>query len=228
MKKFSIAILFIFIANNGHSQKALRYYEINNQEAKRKADYRNSKEIVYYHVNGRIMSESNFNKKLTSRNFFQIPGDSLHQRKLVKRENHGKITDYTKFIQLLETELKLKIDPEKPIVVIYYPGPNACNSSGSATKKTQNEWFSQMEAGIKPKTNAVLYLYKTTDGMKGRYDLDKYRKDPQGIMEQLFFPYNFPCSSLVVIGKTGNYISYYGEFGKPLVWKFVDYVGKKY
>lgn len=229
MKKILFCtVLSLLFTISFYSQKAPRYYEVNNAEAEEKAGYKNKLPLKYFNLDGSQLSKKEFKKIVKKRRLLQIPGDSLHHRKLVKRENHGMIKDYPKFIKLIETELDTKIDPEKPIVVIYYPGPNACNSSGSATKKTRNKWFSEMEAGIIGKTNEILYLYKTTKGMKGRYDLDKYKKDPQGIMEQLFFPYNYPCSSFVVIGKTGKYITFYGEFGKPLVWKFIDYVRKKY
>lgn len=35
----------------------------------------------------------------------------------------------------------------------------------------------------------------------------------------MFFKYHYPCSSFVVINSNGNYIAYYGEFGKQIVWK---------
>ena len=47
-------------------------------------------------------------------------------------------------------------------------------------------------------------------------------KDPYHIIEKLFFKYHYPCSSFVVISKTGEFSSYFGEISKENVWEAAE------
>jgi hypothetical protein len=223
--KISIWLLLFLCYNSvSYAQEAQWYYEINNQRAEEKAGYKNTKPLVFFDAKNQPIKKSVFEKQLRTRRFFQIPGDSLHHRKLIPREFHGKTLFPEQFRRLLETDLSITLDPKKPIVIVYYPGKNKCNASGSATKKSMQDWHKQMEAGMLGKTNDVLYLHRKGESLPKKYSWLNFREDPQGIAEQLFFQYNFPCNSFVVISKTGRYVAFYGEFGKPMVWKTVDFI----
>ena len=64
------------------------------------------------------------------------------------------------------------------------------------------------------------------DGLEKYEGLLDWHKDPDGITEKLFFNYHYPCSSFVVISPNGNYLSYFGEFGKEYVWNAINIVSE--
>lgn len=228
MKKIALCLLLTFYFSTNQAQKALPYFEINNKVAEEKAGYKNIKKLQYFDTENNEIKKSQFKNKLASRRFFQIPGDSLHHRKLTERQYHGQLTNYENFIHLLESDLGLKIDTSKPLIIIYYPGKDRCNSSGSATKESKNLWHDQMIEGLSQlKVPKPIYIYHKHAEINRKFDLLNWHKDPQGIVERLFFPYHFPCGSFVGISKNGRYFSVYGEYGKSAVWKTAKYLLKK-
>lgn len=224
MKPFIWLLLILFYSIFSHAQDAKYYYEVNNQRAEEKAGYKNTKALIYFDINDNQIDKSVFEKALKSRLVLQIPGDSLHHRKLINRDYYGQILQNDQFFQLLETELNLKLDRRKPIVIVYYSGKNKCNSSGTSSKYFFSKWHKQMKAGLLGKTNEVLYLHRKGEIPPKKYSLLGFKEDPQGIAQQLFFPYNYPCGSFAIISKTGKYFAFYGEYGKPFIWKKVDQI----
>ncbi|WP_127845303.1 hypothetical protein [Psychroflexus aestuariivivens] len=182
-----------------------------------------SPKIRYFNENNVEISKAKFEEIRSTNALLDIPGDSTHHRKLTLREKRGKLTNKPKLEALLSKATEREIDPNKPIAIIYYPGKDRCNSTGSATKekiRKKNERFIEnmnILAGIKP-----IHIYKDKKG------LDKYEgsvdwvKDPEGIVEKLFFEYHYPCYSFVVISKNGYYISYFGEFGSTYVLRVTE------
>ena len=143
------------------------------------------------------------------------------------REKRGKITNRALLESLLEKETNQELDSNKPIVIIYYPGKDRCNSSGSATKESRKIWFGQLEDGINQVAQTKpIYIYKDNDGLEKYDGVLTWHKDPDGTIERLFFKYHYPCSSFVVISKDGDYISYFGEFGKQYVWEATQLMNK--
>jgi hypothetical protein len=51
-------------------------------------------------------------------------------------------------------------------------------------------------------------------------------KDPEQIIERLFFEHHYPCNSFVILSKDGNFISYFGEFGNEQVWEAIQSINK--
>ena len=128
---------------------------------------------------------------------------------------------------LLEKEINQKLDSNKPIVIVYYPGKDRCNSSGLATTESRKIWYKQLEDGIyEIAQTKPIYIYKDNDGLKKYDGVMNWHKDPEGTIERMFFEYHYPCSSFVVISKDGNYISYFGEFGKDYVWEATQLMNK--
>ena len=159
MKSFFGLLLFLFYSQTLSAQKTPRYYEVNNQRAEEEAGYKNTKKLVYFDIRGNQIDKLVSEKALKTRLVLQIPGDSLHHRKLINKEYYGQILQYDHFIQLLETELNLKLNRKKPIVIIFYSGANKCNSSGVSSKYFFSKWHKQMKAGLSGKINEVLYLH---------------------------------------------------------------------
>ncbi|WP_336071066.1 hypothetical protein [Mesoflavibacter sp. CH_XMU1404-2] len=181
----------------------------------------------YFDENNVEISKSKFHKIRSTNKLLDIPGDSTNHKKLTLREKRGKITNRALLETLLEKEINQELDSTKPIVIIYYPGKDPCNSSGSATKESRRNWFGQLEDGINQVAQTKpIYIYKDNDGLKKYDGILTWHKDPEGTVERLFFEHHYPCSSFVVISKNGDYISYFGEFGKEYVWEATQIMNK--
>ena len=181
----------------------------------------------YFNENNVKISKSKFRKIRATNRLLDIPGDSAHHRKLTLRDKRGKITNRPILELLLENEINREIDSTKPIVIIFYPGKDPCNSSGSASKEQRKYWFDVLEDGIYQlvKTKPI-YIYKEKEGLEKHHGVLTWHKDPNKTIERLFFEHHYPCSSFVVISKDGDYISFFGEFGKKYLWGAIDYITK--
>ncbi len=174
----------------------------------------------FFDENNLEISKSKFNRIRTTNKLFVITGDSIHHKKLSLRKKEGKINDKKVLELLFEKELNQKLDPNKPIVIIYYPGKDSCNRSGTRNKESIQMWYLQLEEGIHAIAQVKpIYIYKDSDGLKEYDGILEWKKDPEGIVERLFFDNHYPCSSFVVISKNGEYLSYFGEFPKEIVWE---------
>jgi len=181
----------------------------------------------YFDENNVEISKSKFDRIRSTNKLLDIPGDSVNHKKLILREERGKITNRALLVSLLEKETNQELDSTKPIVIIYYPGKDSCNSSGSATKESRKIWFGQLEDGINQVAQTKpIYIYKDNDGLEKYDGVLTWYKDPEGTVERLFFKNHYPCSSFVVVSKNGNYISYFGEFGKEYVWEATQLMHK--
>lgn len=202
MKKVLLKLIFVILIYSCSSTK------IGNDKTK------------YFDDNNIEISKSKFNQIRSTKKLLDIPGDSVNHKKLTLRENRGKVNDRKALELLLEKGLNQELDSNKPIVIIYYPGKDPCNSSGTTNKEWIRSWYGQLEedlnqvAQVKP-----IYIYKENDGLKKYDGILEWKKDPEGIVEKSFFKYHYPCMSFVVISKDGDYISRFGEFGHPLVRK---------
>ena len=185
------------------------------------------KKTKYFDLNYIEISKSRFKKIRKTNRLLDVPGDSAHHRKLSLRERRGKINDRASLELLLENEINKDIDSTKPIIIIYHPGKDACNSSSSTSKEVRKRWFDDLEKGIYQlaKTRPI-YIYKEKEGLENYHGILTWHKDPQQTIERLFFEHHYPCSSFVVISKDGNYISCFGEFGKKYLWGAIDYIIK--
>jgi|SRR5690554_2307548 len=174
----------------------------------------------YFDENNVEVSKSKFNQIRSTKKRLEIPGDSVNHKKLTLREERGKINDRKSLETLLENTTNLELDSEKPIVIIYYPGKDPCNSSGTTNKEWIANKYRKLEEGLNQITGVKpLYIYKDNVGLKKYDGILNWNKDPEGIIERLFFEHHYPCSSFVVISKDGNFISYFGEFNIEHVWE---------
>lgn len=176
--------------------------------------------IRYFDDNNVEISKSKFNKIRSSSKMLDIPGDSAHHKKLTEREQKGEIANKEVLVSLLEKTTHRKLDSNKPIVLLFYPGKDDCNLAPSFKGDIIKQWYMKLEEGIyqiakiKP-----IYIYKNHDGLEKYDGILTWYPDPNGIVEELFFKYHYPCSSYVVISKSGEYISYFGEFPTEYVWE---------
>lgn len=181
----------------------------------------------YFNENNIEITKSEYNRSRSTNKLLDIPGDSANHRKLALREERGKITNRPILESLLEKETNRQLDPDKPIVIIYYPGKDPCNSSAFPTEESVINWFKILEDGITQIAQIrPIYIYKDKEGLEKYSGILTWHKDPEETVEKLFFKYHYPCSSFVVISKNGDYISYFGEFGKEYVWEATQLMKK--
>ena len=184
-------------------------------------------DFTYLDINNNEISKSKFRQKRSTNQYLDIQIDSLNQKKLIERTKTGKLENFEAYRSLVSNKTSVKLDNTKPLVIIYHPGKDACNSSGSATKETLKNWYETLEDGVQQlKANAPIYLYKEKEGLEKYDGILNWHKDPDGLTEKLFFKYHYPCSSFVVISSDGEYVSYFGEFSKEYVWNAINLISK--
>ena len=175
--------------------------------------------IKYLDENNIEISKSKFNRKW-QKNRLYIYGDSINTKKLALKEQHGKISSRPFLEALLEKAINQKLDSTKPIVIIYHPGKDRCNSNGVNTKERIKKSSDQLKKGlnhiakIKP-----IYIYKNNEALENYTGIVDWYKDPDGTIERLFFTLHYPCGSFVVISKNGDYISTFSEYNNDFVLK---------
>src|SRR5690606_24747885 len=175
------------------------------------------------------ISKREFEKRKKNNILLSLQGDSINHKILHVREIHGTLKNRNHLDSLLTLSTRKKIDSTKPLVIIYYPGKDPCNSSGSATSISKRIWYEEMEIEInKIRESNIVYVYKKSDELfrkKNKYT--EWIKDPEQTIERLFFNRHYPCSSFVVISEKANFISYFGEFPKEFVWRSVEVLTDK-
>lgn len=214
MKKiFQIFCLTILISNFAFSQNQTIVHD----------------SIKYFDENYKPISKTEFETRNWRKDMISVQGDSINHQILNYREIRGTIKNKKVLDSVLSAATNRKIDSSKPIVILYYPGKDPCNSSGSANRKHFRKWYDKMEKGVnKIKESNIIYVYKDIDGLYGKYDGFKdWIKDPQEILEKLFFTRHYLCSSFVVISEQGRYMSYFGESSKENIWKSVRELANK-
>ncbi|MEE3243986.1 MAG: hypothetical protein VX226_04965, partial [Bacteroidota bacterium] len=185
------------------------------------------RDFTYLDIDNKEISRSKFRQKRSTNQYLDIQIDSLNQKKLIERTKTGKLKNFEAYRSLISNKFLEKLDNTKPIVIIYHPGKDACNSSGSATKETLKNWYKTLEDGVQQlKANAPIYLYKEKEGLEKYDGILNWHKDPDGLTEKLFFKYHYPCSSFVVISSDGEYVSYFGEFSKEYVWNAINLISE--
>jgi hypothetical protein len=126
-------------------------------------------QTTYLDNKGNEISKSDFRKlKKNKRLSFTAEDESGDRIKIIfDRKEKGEVKNYTELIQTLEKSLQVKLDTSMPIVIIYYPGPDVCNTTGISTPIERKQWYDEMEKGAPsvPKSN-FLYVYKNDDKLK--------------------------------------------------------------
>uniref|UniRef100_UPI00404B2E91 hypothetical protein n=1 Tax=Gelidibacter sp. TaxID=2018083 RepID=UPI00404B2E91 len=187
-----------------------------------------SSDYTYYDEDSKEISADKFLKKIEEHKFIIITSDSLKIKKLIANPEKGYLKNKKELINHLENLTSKPIDSTKPIIIIYHPGKDPCNSSGSATQESMTLWHNELEkktmeiAGVIP-----IYISKKPNELGVRDQVLTWYEDKNHVIENLFFKYHYPCSSYVIISKKGYYHSQFGEFGKESVWKAMRAMKRK-
>lgn len=187
-----------------------------------------SSKTTYFDNNNVEISKSKFKQILSEHEFFEIPGDSTNQKKLISREERGDISNRGILEKKLQEQINHNINSSQPLVIIYYPGKDPCNSTGGSTNTNWiRRWYGELEDGLKQIGDIKpVYVYKSNEGLHNYNGIINWNKDPEGRVERLFFEHHYPCKSFVVISKDGDYISYFGEFAKEYVWEAAQIIAE--
>jgi len=183
-----------------------------------KKDIKDSKR--YFDKNNVEISKSKFKNRKFGGKTIVVSGDSINHVRLVLKEKHGKLSE----MQLDKLKKYLSIEDEinnkdKLIVIIYYPGKDK-----SIVIKRYSGW-NVFDKDYLRELNRISdvshhWIYKDDENLKYYYKgIIDWRKDNGHLIEELFFNYNYPFSSCVVINSNGSFITHYGEFGKQKVWE---------
>jgi len=178
----------------------------------------NAQSVKYFDEKGIEFSKKEYQSKAKSKDLLEVSENSFTKR-LSVREEIGQVSDINLLYKTVSDISGQKVDTTKPLVIIYYPGKDNCNSSGSSNKDWTRNWYSDLENGIKKVVDVKpYYISKDNKGLKGTEGIVDWKKD-NGTIETQFFKYHYPCCSFVVIAPDGRYMSYFGEFPKEYVWE---------
>lgn len=162
---------------------------------------------------GGIITRESYEEQILNGPYFGVPGLEENEQVLIHRMPFGQVDHPEKFYKALGMEEVLK--EGKPIVVIFYPGKDECNSTGLTEGNTKfyqkdHEW---LEKNISKKGGyGPQYIYKNPSGLEKYAGIMTWTQDPEGLFEQTFFKFQYPCRSFVVMDPSGNYRAILGEF----------------
>jgi len=162
---------------------------------------------------GGLITKESYEKQILEGPYFGVPGIEVNEQVLVHRMPFGQVDNAEALYSALGLEELRKAG--KPIVVIFYPGKDECNSTGSNEGNTKfyqkdHDWLQKnisSKGGYGP-----IYLYRNPAGLEKYAGIMTWQSDPQGLFEKTFFKFPYPCRSFVVVDYTGNYRAILGEF----------------
>jgi hypothetical protein len=166
---------------------------------------------TYYNESGKRILQDDYEDKILNGPYFGVPGEKEGVMKLVNRMPTG-LVDAKLIYQKLGLEDEFRAG--KPLIVIYYPGKDECNSSGLGNMPENLRKNVKAVARYAEKHKAVspLYIYKNPHGLEKYQGIQQWEEDPDGIFENKFFPFHYPCGSFVVISPKGKYRAILGDY----------------
>jgi hypothetical protein len=168
---------------------------------------------VYRNEMGGIITREQYEKQILEGPYFGVPGKDVDEQVLVHRMPFGQVENPASFYEALGLDEVMQ--EGKPIVVIFYPGKDECNSTGMTEGNTKfyqkdHDW---LKKNIDSKGgHGPIYLYRNPAGLEKYAGIMTWHPDPEGLFEQTFFKFPYPCRSFVVIDPNGNYRAILGEF----------------
>lgn len=166
---------------------------------------------TYFNELGKRITQQDYEEKILNGPYFGIPSGKEGDMKLVHRMPVG-ITDAKLIYEKLG--LQQEYAAGKPLIVIYYPGKDECNSTGLVNSPDFLEKNVKTVARYAEKHHALspLYMYKNPHGLEKYRGIQEWSADPDQLFEKQFFPFHYPCGSFVVISPKGNYRAILGDY----------------
>lgn len=98
------------------------------------------------------------------------------------------------------------------IFIAFYPGKDLCNSTGNATRNNIGESNNRFQESLLNRKHITYqFIYKSSEGLDRWNKGIEWKFDKNQVIENTFFEYHYPCSSYVILHKSGKYHAYYGE-----------------
>lgn len=166
---------------------------------------------TYFNESGRRILYNEYEDKILSGPYFGVPAESPGDMRLVHRMPVG-LTNARQFYEKLG--LLDAFAAGKPLVVIFYPGKDECNSAASTSepKLLRSNHQALLKYAEKFGAAGPVYLYRYSQGLEKYAGIHDWTPDPEGIFAKHFFTFPYPCKSFVVISPQGNYRAILGEF----------------
>lgn len=169
-------------------------------------------QTVYRNEMGGLITREEFEEKITNGPYFGVPGTDSNEKLLIHRMPFGNV-EPDLFYKVLGMEEALK--EGKSLVVIFYPGKDECNSTGSQANdasyfEKRHEYL--VTGTTKRDATEPIYIYKNPHGLEKYKGIMEWIPDPDATFEKNFFKYPYPCRSFVVIHPSGEYRVIFGEF----------------
>lgn len=166
---------------------------------------------TYFNEFGKRIVKTEYEDKILNGPYFGVPGDTQGDMKLVHRMPVG-LTDARLFYQKLGRETDFAAG--KPLIVIYYPGKDNCNSYGDSMdpKSLSSDHRAVLRYAEKHQTSEPVYVYHHPHGLEKYKGIISWIPDPDQVFKDTFFRFPYPCRSFVVISPNGNYRAILGEF----------------
>lgn len=166
---------------------------------------------TFFNESGKRIPQDEYEDKILKGPYFGVPSDEVGVMKLVHRMPSG-LVDSKSIYQKLG--LEDDYSAAKPLIVIYYPGKDECNSTGMGNTPESLRNKVKTIARYAEKHNAVapLYFYSNPHGLEKYQGIQEWRSDPDELFKKQFFSYPYPCGSFVVISPKGNYRAILGEY----------------
>ncbi len=165
----------------------------------------------YFNELGKRITYADYEQKILSGPYFGVPGEKPGDQKLVHRMPTG-LTNARLFYEKLG--MLSDFHAGRPLVVIFYPGKDECNSAASTsdTKLLRSNHEAVLKYAKKFGTASPVYLYQQAHGLEKYAGIHSWIPDPEGVFATHFFQFPYPCKSFVVISPKGNYRAILGEF----------------
>jgi hypothetical protein len=165
----------------------------------------------YFNELGNRITYADYEQKILSGPYFGVPGAKEGDKKLVHRMPAG-LTNAKLFYEKLG--MLADFQAGRPLVVIFYPGKDECNSAASTSdpKLLRSNHEAVLKYAQKFETATPVYLYQQPHGLEKYAGIQTWLPDPEGIFATHFFQFPYPCKSFVVISPKGNYRAILGEF----------------
>lgn len=165
---------------------------------------------TYFDESNRRIVKEDYEEKILNGPYFGIPADKEGDMKLVHRMPAG-VTDARMIYEKLG--LLEELQAGKPLIVIFYPGKDGCNSTVfTDLAYLKNKHKSLLKYAEKHDAVPPLYIYKNPHGLEKYQGIQEWTADPDQLFEKVFFQYPYPCGSFVVISPKGNFRGILGEY----------------
>ncbi len=138
------------------------------------------------------------------------------EKRLFPRKIIGQLTgdDNTRMQRYLHGYILEGLADGEMVIIHYYPGPDECNSTGLATRRSiGNEYIPYRNKVRKKEGVYLLHIFEQEmDAGLERWDLGRrWRSDQEGTLKNLFFEYRFDCFTTLVVDSDSHYVMYNGS-----------------